>query len=443
MIQILTISLFGAMCLAGLFSSSWALALAVLMFAFEQSLQASSDIFRANLWLTNVAIALVVGASAFRVVSTQRLPFFAYATPIWIGTCVIYMWSAATLIWTPSAEKAWEIISWGIPYFLVFVVATPILLRGIDSVGAYSRALLYGGTLIVLLLVINPEFTNMGGRFGFQIEGKVRSSPLAIGELGGTLIIVASLLRQGPNQALLNIARAAAFIMGAMLALQSGSRGQLLFAVVVALTFYPISKKLKSLPAFVGTVLGLAVIIPAVYFVAQAVLLSEGTARWDAAKIDEGVQIRFANSLDLLGAFVTNPAAWLFGLGANAFSSISATTAGEGYVHNICVETVSELGLPMFVVFAVLVASTAQTSFRLFKRFADHPMERASLSVLLALAAYQFLLVNKQGNLWSNYMVFVYMIFIAKLNVLTQTDDAEVMSEEADDQHDSQPITHS
>ncbi|MBL9140728.1 MAG: hypothetical protein JNK53_02575, partial [Phycisphaerae bacterium] len=410
---------------------------------FEQALQASSELFRSKLWLANVAVALVAGFSALRVVGTQRQPFYAYATPIWIGTCIIYGWSAASLIWTPSFEKAYEIITWGLPYFVVFILIAPVLLQGIESVGSYARALLYGGTLIVLLLVLNPEFTATGGRFGFQIEGQVRSSPLAIGELGGTLIIVAALLRQGPHQALLNVARIAAFTMGAVLALQSGSRGQLLFAVVVALTFYPISKKLKSLPTFIGTVIGAAVIVPAVFFVAQAVLLSEGTQRWDAVKMEEGVSIRFANALDLLGAFVTNPAAWIFGLGANGFSSISATTAGEGYVHNICVETISELGLPMFALFALLLAATTRQAFWLFRRYSDSPRERASLSVLLALAAYQFLLVNKQGNLWSNGMVFVYMIFIAKLHKLTQTDDDEILAIESGESHDAEPIAYS
>lgn len=425
MIQLLTLALFGCISVAGLFSSNWALSLALSMFAFEQALQASSDIFRGTTWLANAVVGGVCVVSALRMIFMVRRPFLGYFSPIWMGTMLLFAWSVMSLIWTPSAESAGKLMMGAKEYFVLFLIVAPILVDGIESVGKVARAILYGGTLTVMVLVLNPEFRTFSGRMSFEIVSGVKSSPLAIGELGGMLIICASLLRQGPNQALLTVARVGAFLAGAVLALQSGSRGQLVFAVLVALIFYPISKKLKSLPAFVGTAVGLAVIAPSVFFVGQAVLLTEGANRWDVGQLLQGLNARLANIFDMFGEFLRYPPAWVFGLGYNAFSSISATTASEGYVHNIVAELICEFGIPMTIVFGLMVAATARSSIWLFRRYADDPVSRASLSVLLALCAYQLLLINKQGSLWGDFVVFLYMMLIARLHKRVVADDEE------------------
>jgi hypothetical protein len=97
---------------------------------------------------------------------------------------------------------------------------------------------------------------------GFVLEGNVRSNPLAIGELGGTLIIVATLLREGPVQWLVNLARVFAFLIGSLLALQSGSRGQLLFSVFIALVFIPISKRIQNIFGFIGALITAVIVVP-------------------------------------------------------------------------------------------------------------------------------------------------------------------------------------
>ena len=125
-----------------------------------------------------------------------------------VGTLVLFIWSALSLAWSPSQKLGPQFVSGGMPYVGLFVVLAPLLLRDVERTGALMRLLLYLGTIVVVLMVFNPNLTYSSGRVGIQIEGNVRTNPLAIGELGGSLIILATLLREGPKQWLMKIGRA-------------------------------------------------------------------------------------------------------------------------------------------------------------------------------------------------------------------------------------------
>lgn len=403
------------LCTAAVFSSTWALVLAALMFGIEQSLQTSSPIFLEKSWLANVFVGLSCMFSVLRVLVTKPGSLRGYFTPMLIGVLVLHGWWLVTLVWTPSTEGALDILSKNYPYFGLFVFLAPVLLNDIEDVAKFGRALLYSGILVMLTLVLNPEFGTWSGRMGLIVGGKIITSPLAIGELGGTLIILASLLRSGPAPALLLTARVAAFILGAILALQSGSRGQLVFSVVIAVGFIPVSKRVKSIPAFIGTAIAIGVMGVAVMLLASQILYGFALDRWGAGQLDSGFQERLANATDLLGAFVRDPIAWMLGLGANAFRSLSAVAAKDEYPHNVPVEILCELGIPMAVLFCALLVMGLRDFLSLFRRFAADSERRVGLAVLLALATYQFLLCNKQSNMWGNSMLFFFLLLIARL----------------------------
>ena len=422
MIQVLTIGLFCIACVFALSSSKWALALAVTMFTFEQALQAASPIFIERSTLCNLIVATVIGLSIVREMFSNKTIFLGFIDPSIVCTFIIYFWSALTLSWTP-ANAAFEIVVWGIPYFLLFLCAAPFLLIDIESAGSFMRSILYLGVLVLVVLIINPEFTFMSGRLGIQLSGVSRSNPLAIGELGGTLIIVASLLRIGPTQWLLNLARLVAFGLGALISLQSGSRGQLAFAVILAVLFFPVSKQIKSFKNFIGTIVGVGVIFPAIYFLATKFMYTDVLNRWNAEDLAGGTGVRILNIIDLLLAWVQSPFAWFVGLGFNAFSAVTSAGSREGYSHNMSIDILTELGIPMFVLYLVIIYISIRHSLWLFQRFKEQPLERASISVLLALFVYQLLLVNKQANLWGNQMFFFYVILLARLHKRTVVSD--------------------
>lgn len=424
MVAILTIAYFMLLALGALLSSTWAATLVALMFALEQGLQASSGFFISNVQFVNVFVGAVTGVAIGTML--LRRPDELRNTLLFplIGTLVLYLWSAVSLAWSPSTLHGPPYVRGGIPYIILFVVLAPLLVPNVDRLGSMLRMMLYLGTVLVALLVVNPNLTFYSGRLGLQIEGSVRSNPLAIGELGGCLILLATLLREGPKQWLMNAARATAFLIGGLLALQSGSRGQLIFSVGLALILLPLSKRIKNVFQFIATLVLVVLVVPLLLWVAQTFLYADVLGRWDTEQLSGGFTVRLMNDLDLLAVWAGNPVAWIAGLGFNAFAVVTTAGAKEHYPHNILVEVLAEEGLPMFVLMLLIFFRTFRDGLWLFRRFAEQPVERASVSALIALALYFFLIANKQNNLWGQGPLFLYCCMIARIRARTAEADA-------------------
>ncbi len=324
-------------------------------------------------------------------------------------------WSVVSLAWTPSREMATEFISINLPYAVLYVLLGPMLIRDVREFRSFLMAFLPISCLLAVVMLLNPTFTSQSGRMGVQIAANIRTNPLAIGELGGMMIIVAGLIRSDSAGIGLGVVRAIAMSTGAILAIQSGSRGQVAFAVLVAILCFPAARRVKSMGGFFSAALGSLAVAGVVLLVAQFALEGNLLKRWEAQAVDEGVGIRLANLLDLLSAWLTTPAAWLFGLGFNAFTSLGAAQAAQGYTHNLTADILAELGLPMLCVYLMLIAQTFRSSVWLINRFADEPSNRSTCAIAVALAAYQLLIANKQGMLWASLTLFLSFITISRL----------------------------
>ena len=415
MIEAITISTFVVVCLLATLRSSWTLALLVVLFPLKQALQASSPYFLTYYALPNYVAVAVTVIAVLRKVSSQQSPLQGYFTgPFWC-TVVIFIWSAVSLLWTPSFGSGSDYIISNVPYFLLYPVLAPLLMRGVDAYREFLLVLLAVSTLVAVVILVNPVFTSQSGRIGIQLAPNMRTNPLVIGELGGILMITAALRRDQHKQLLAMSIRITGFIAGVLLALQSGSRGQVLFAVALALVFFPISRRVRSVGAFLGTAVGITAICVVVLFLAQTVLEGYALRRWDANALDDGVGIRFINLVDLIGVWINNPLAWLFGLGFNAFTSLGATQAVLGYTHNLPIDIVTELGIPMFGVFMGISLGVIRSSRWLFARFGEDPEYHATAATAMALAAYQFLLINKQGMLWVVPAYFMWSLLLVSM----------------------------
>jgi hypothetical protein len=415
MIEAITISTFVVVCLLATLRSSWALALLVVLFPLKQALQASSGFFLTYYALPNYIAVVVTLISVLRKIAPQHTPLQGYLTgPFWC-TIVLFTWSIVSLLWTPSVGSGSDYIITNVPYFLLYVVLAPLLMRGMNAYREFLLVLLIISTLVAIVILVNPVFTSYSGRIGIQLASNIRTNPLAIGELGGVLMITAALFRDNNRSILTTFIRITGFIAGVLLALQSGSRGQVLFAVVLSLVFFPISRRVRSVGTFVGTAVGVVVICAVVLFLAQYILEGYALRRWDASAIDDGVDVRFDNLVDLIRFWTISPLAWLIGLGFNAFTSLGATQAEMGYTHNIPVDVLTELGIPMFGVFVGISVGVVRSSRWLFARFGGDTEYRAAAATAMALAAYQFLLINKQGMLWTSPAYFMWSLLLVKM----------------------------
>jgi hypothetical protein len=423
-LSIITIAFFMLLALGALLSATWAATLVALMFALEQGLQASSGFFISNVQFVNVFVGLVTVVSVATIVLRRPDELRHTVTFPLVATLIIYLWSAASMAWSPSTLHGPNFVRGGIPYIILFVILGPMLVPNIERMGGLMRLTLYMGSVLVTLLVANPNLTFYSGRLGLQIEGSVRSNPLAIGELGGSLILLATLLREGPRQWLMNGARIVAFLVGGLLALQSGSRGQLIFAVGLALVLLPVSKRIKNIFQFIATLIAVVVVVPLIVWLAQTFLYADVLGRWDTEQLSGGFAVRVLNDLDLIAVWAGNPVAWLAGLGFNAFAVVTTAGAKEHYPHNIFVELLAEGGLVMFVLLILVLLRTFRDGLWLFRRHSEQPVERATVSALLAMALYFFLIANKQNNLWGQGPMFMYCCMIARMKARTEEADA-------------------
>lgn len=414
MIQIVSQVLLVIAAMLAIVRPVWALALVITMYAMEQLLQSAGGIFLSIPALTNITVAAVAGIAALRVIATQERPILGYMNRAWVVTVVMFAWSAISLLWTPSPESGGKLVSGGIPYFVLFVVTAPMLFVNVASLARVGRVLLLLGGAIAAALVANPEFRSWSGRQIFMLAGSIKSNPLATGELGGTLVITAVLLRGDGLSPFMALMRLVAFPLGLALALQSGSRGQLVAAVIVCFVFYPVAKRITTVIGFVGAVGATVIGYVAFSIIAPIILTGYGITRWDAGSIEGSVASRFQNVIDLMAAQFKAPLSWVVGLGYNAFTSISDGT-GDGYSHNLSADILTELGIPMFALYVWMLVGVCRDGLWLFRRYQNWPAERSSVALLLALATYQFLLMHKQGYLWGAGAYFMFVIAIARV----------------------------
>jgi hypothetical protein len=415
MTTIIAYSIFGiAACLA-LARPAWAFALIITMYAFEQLLQSSGGIFLAIPSLTNVTVAGCAGVAAVGCFLRTPRPFAGYLTPALVGSVAILTWSALSLLWTPSFTSASDYVRGGLPYAFLFLFVAPLLVPDLEAFGRAMRATLLLGCGVAATLLLNPEFRSSSGRLVIKLSATVVSNPLATGELGGALIMIAALTRSARLSPVMRVAQVAGFVLGAALALMSGSRGQAAFALLIAIGCIPLARKVRSLGSFVATMGGILVVAIGAVSLAPLVLDRFGADRWSSEMVGEGLFGRLEGWLELVGQMLSRPQAWVLGLGYNAFSSYSSAGADMGYSHNVFVDILAELGIPMFAVAITVLWAARSGGLQLFRRWSEDPERRGDVAMLIAFTAYYILIACKQGHLWSSGTLLMFLCLVVRL----------------------------
>jgi hypothetical protein len=130
---------------------------------------------------------------------------------------------------------------------------------------------------------------------------------------------------------------------------------------------------------------------------------------------------RIENVLSLGRVWVQSPAAWLFGLGYYAFNGLFADV-GSIYSHVLVADAIFELGfVGAFLLFAFIYL-VIRDAIRLYRQVVTNPLERSASVILIAIFAYQFLLVNKQGNLWGSLSFFLPGMLISRFATTPRID---------------------
>ena len=359
--------IFGFMLVMASFSAPWAFVLALIQFAIEVAVQGSGGMFLATPSLANMLIAGVVTCGLCLDALRKPQPFYGYFSPVFWMSVTIYGWSILSLIWTPArsvgVNEGVNIITDGFPYFVVYILIVPLLVSSMADWRQVCKVMMFMGMLTGLSIVAHPDFSLKGGRGGFQMDAKIQTSPLALSQAGGMIAIFGALFYSGKGNRLAVFLRAGAFFLGAMVTLLSGTRGQALFAAIAIIVGIPISRRLRDFRSYIALVVGIGVMAIALLFAIDYAAGQSNVNRWSANHVADATEVRFANILDLIVAFIGNPLAWVIGLGHNAFSAV--TTTEQGYSHNVFVDVLCELGVPMFV---LLLVSRQQETENCYKQ---------------------------------------------------------------------------
>ena len=418
--ELLFILAFISLCAISSFRPPWAFALVLLMFPLEQAMQAYCPTLRGNglgSQVVNYAVALTSILACLRVIFKGG-GFAHWMNTAMVATLALYVWSAITLVWSPGRETGFEIIGSQWPYFFLIIVLAPLLISDIDELGTSLRATLWIALPLGVIFIASPEFTSVYGRLGIDVAGK-RSNPLAIGELGGTLLLIGATLRRGILPVAGSVIRTVAVIVGAIVAIKAGSRGQFFISVVIAIAFIPVSAPLRNLSAFLSALIGISVVL-----VAASVLLStqlEGFAaqRFSSEAMlygDSSVLGRVSNLYVLAAAYFQSPVAIFIGLGYNALSTLP-DGMGQPYSHSLFADSLCELGIPGAILMSLIVWTGFRSMYQLLRLHAHNPMERAVLATVSALFVAQILLVNKQGALWGTPVLFPLLVVMVRINL--------------------------
>jgi O-antigen ligase len=245
-----------------------------------------------------------------------------------------------------------------------------------------------------------------GSRFG---------NVLALAELGGTVALIAAMIVPWRQRSLFTVIRIAAFVIGLGLAIGSGSRGQVLATVVAGILFYPLARRINNLRSFFLTAFGLMTLAVVVYVTFLLFIGYQNRTRWDIGFMLRDIGGRFDMCWAFMQAWYASPAHWLFGLGTNAWITVSGDSGIHGnYVHNIAIEVLCEHGLVGGAIFAATTVLVCIGGLKMWRMHRDNPPLRSAAAILLAISAFSLFNSLKAGNITS-MMPFYFWLVLAKI----------------------------
>jgi len=418
--EFIIIIAFLIVCTVSIFRPPWAFALVMLIFPLKQVIQALCPIFISTTMgpeSVNYIVGITVVIACARITFYKHSPFANWMNYAMIATIGLFAWSVISISWSPGIKDGLVLFGERWPYFLLIIVFSPLLINDIQDLNTSLQVSFYVGLLLALAFIFSSEFTSVYGRIALDLGSGYRSNSLSIGELGGTLLILGATLRKGALPGIGIAFRLAAVVLGALLAIKAGSRGQFLAAVLVSIIFIPISAPVRNILNFVVAIFTVGFVLVAASYLVSTQLEGFAAKRFSIEQIlggDSSAESRFTNLYVLFTAYLSSPISIFIGLGYNAFSALPGA-AGQPYSHIIFADAVFELGIPGVVFMSIVVGLGCRSTYQLIKLHSQQPINRCVLATTGALIASQILLVNKQGALWGTPILFPLLIIMVRV----------------------------
>jgi hypothetical protein len=418
MMTFLFLALFAYACLAAVRRPGLCFALCIQMFAIEIVMQSQVGFLLSSSFgnqLVNYAIGLTTIAALLKVNFSQEQDYgwIKYRTAICVW--LLCLWSIITLLWSLDGEAGWAGVRATWPYMVLGTVLIPGTVRDLHSLSSAFQFTRVVGLILCAVILVSPEFTTRDGRVGIDlaVSTSARSNPLVIGELGGIQVLLGVLLVTRKKSWLEFLIRAASVVVGTAIAFKSGSRGQIIFAISFAVIFYPASFRIINFRAFLS-----AVILFSGIGLATSVIFNTVYSNWELKRFSlESIFYSSSSAGSRLGAvsalaleWGNRPSAWLFGLGLNSYPALPLGT-GDIYSHVVFADAIFELGLIGFALLLVILHATVTNCVNILRKAINsNAFDRSTAGTLVALVAYETMLVNKQGTIWGSFVFWLFVI---------------------------------
>lgn len=411
-----------------LFKPHWAIFLILIFYPMEQLMTTASSFFGSNAKVLNLTVGgLAVMGAASAVIGGKR-PFKGFFNPIWFFTMVMFAWAIMGIFFAPETKSGFEDLVIGIPYLGLLLFFPPFLLNTLEDYRRLVVPTMVIGSAIIVLILLSPKTTMFGGRLGIEgtggASGPEIQNPLATAGLGGTIVIFGLLYKPERKVMIINLIRLTAIVTGLVIALLSGSRGQLIGAIFCGIVMFPLARQIKNITQFI-TVSGSAFVAMVVMVLALNMATTRDAAtRYSASALSDGVNGRAAMAGHMLGEWIRNPMAFLQGLGTSSFDYYWTRTDAP-YIHNMPIQILTENGLVGLLILTVVMVLCARAALQLLKVFSDSPRDLSTAAILIAICGYELLLSLKQGNWFTSGSPFWTLLVLGKIHARTMSDYRE------------------
>ncbi|MBL9150607.1 MAG: hypothetical protein JNM94_18120 [Phycisphaerae bacterium] len=427
MLQSLALAFVGIIFTAGLVRPEIALAVLLSMFPLEQLVQANSPFFVTQSSLFNIMCGCLAVVALMGHLARRPDGLAGAINPTSIFIVSLFCFGALSVLWSLNPLWAAEIVRNGTPYAIVLILMAPLLVYDMPESVRLMKAVMVIGIMIAAQLMLNPNLELYTSRLVLGLNATQKSNPLAIGTLGGTLFVI-GMMTNFSQQRFWTLVRAAAVFSGLGLALLSGSRGQVMAAIIVVVCMYPMSRRIPDIKRFATTVIGFVVVAAVAYAAMKFFIGRDNEERWSSESLLYGGSGRLENAVDLIAAYLSRPQSYLTGLGYYSFEVIP-NRGGDGYSHVMLADALGELGIVGLILYVGAFSTAGICAYKLFQRFREDPIERGFVATLSALLAYAFLLQNKQGTLFGIDQGWVYALILARLEYRTRDRVALIASD--------------
>jgi len=380
------------------------------LFGLEQWVQASHGFFLAHSSFTNIVAGCFVLLAVAVHLSKGRL-HGTWVRGVTGPLVVLFVYAFLSTFWAPPAAASGARFIEAFPYLVTLVLLVSLTVQEPRDLGVALRSMMMFGTVLAIALLVFVEWEGRRVLFGVDSRGEfIAGNPLAVGTLGGTLVLLGVLYRSERSRLLGHVLRGAVVLLGLALVVRSGSRGQLMGALAVGGIFWFVAHSSRQLfkPLIGLSMLALLLTLTSVV----KDLFWAGDARFAADRVEGDYAGRLDAAVILLERWLESPFSTFFGLGSSA--SYDPRILG-GYPHVVPAEVLGELGLVGFGIYCWVVLAALTAALRAFRAVQGDVLLRANVVCFIALWVYALLLTTKQGSMLLSHEFFLYSLLLGRI----------------------------